>query len=33
MMRKILLKLEKEAENPVERNNLFRIDCKTKDRV
>jgi hypothetical protein len=33
MMRKILLKPEKEAENPVQRNNLFRTTCKTKDRV
>jgi hypothetical protein len=32
-MRKILLKLEKEMENPVQRNNLFRTACKTKDRV
>jgi hypothetical protein len=33
MMRKVLLKLEKEAENPTQRNNLFRTACKTKDRV
>jgi hypothetical protein len=33
MMRKILLKPEKEVENPVQRNNLFRTSCKTKDRV
>jgi hypothetical protein len=33
MMRKILLKPEKEAENPIQRNNLFRTACKTKDRV
>jgi hypothetical protein len=33
MMRKILLKLEKETENPIHRNNLFRTTCKTKDRV
>jgi hypothetical protein len=33
MMRKILLKLEKEIENPVQRNNLFRTTCKTKDSV
>ena len=33
MMRKILLKPEKEMENPVERNILFRTSCKTKDRV
>jgi hypothetical protein len=33
MMRKILLKPEKEMENPVQRNNLFRTTCKTKDRV
>jgi hypothetical protein len=33
MMRKILLKPEKEMENPVQRNNLFRTACKTKDRV
>jgi hypothetical protein len=33
MMRKILLNPEKEMENLVQRNNLFRIACKTKDRV
>jgi hypothetical protein len=33
MMRKILLKLEKEMENPIQRNNFFRTACKTKDRV
>jgi hypothetical protein len=33
MMRKILLKPEKEMENPVQRNDLFRIACKTKYRV
>jgi hypothetical protein len=33
MMRKILLKPEKEMENPVQRNSLFRTYCKTKDRV
>jgi hypothetical protein len=33
MMRKILLKPEKEVENPVQRNNLFRTAFKTKDRV
>jgi hypothetical protein len=33
MMRKIFLKLEKEVENPVQKNNLFRTTCKTKDRV
>jgi hypothetical protein len=33
MLRKILLKPEVEAENPVQRNNLFRIACKTKDKV
>jgi hypothetical protein len=33
MMRKIILKPEKEIENLVQRNNLFRIACKTKDRV
>jgi hypothetical protein len=27
------LKLEKEEENPVQRNSLFRTSCKTKDRV
>jgi hypothetical protein len=32
-MRKILLKLEKEMENLVQRNMLFRTACKTKDRV
>ena len=33
MMRKVLLKPEKEAENPAQRNSLFRTACKTKDRV
>jgi hypothetical protein len=33
MMRKILLKPEKEMENPVQRNTLFITTCKTKDRV
>jgi hypothetical protein len=33
MMQKVLLMLEKEVENPVQRNNLFRTACKTKDRV
>jgi hypothetical protein len=33
MMRKVLLKLEAEAKKPVQRNNLFRTTCKTKDRV
>jgi hypothetical protein len=33
MMRKVLLKPEKEAKEPVQRNSLFRTACKTKDRV
>jgi hypothetical protein len=33
MMRKVLLKLEKELENPSQRNSLFQTACKTKDRV
>jgi hypothetical protein len=33
MMRKVLIKLEKEAKEPVQRNSLFRTTCKTKDRV
>jgi hypothetical protein len=33
MMRKVLLKPEKEAENPAQRNSLFQTTCKTKDRV
>jgi hypothetical protein len=33
MMQKILLKPEKEIENPVQRNSLFRTSCKTKARV
>jgi hypothetical protein len=33
MMRKVLLTPEKEVENPVQRNRLFRTACKTKDRV
>jgi hypothetical protein len=33
MMRKALLKPEKESKEPVQRNSLFRTSCKTKDRV
>jgi hypothetical protein len=33
IMRRVLLMLEKEAENPAQRNNLFRTSCKTKYRV
>jgi hypothetical protein len=33
MMRKFLLMPKKEAENPAQRNSLFRTACKTKDRV
>ena len=33
MMRKFLLKPEKEPENPAQSNSLFRTACKTKDRV
>jgi hypothetical protein len=33
MMRKIILKPEKEIENSVQRNNLFITACKMKDRV
>jgi hypothetical protein len=33
MMSKILLKPEKEIENPVQRNSLFITACNTKDRV
>jgi hypothetical protein len=33
VMRKVLLTPEREAENLVQRNNLFRTACKTKDRV
>jgi hypothetical protein len=33
MMRKVLLKTEKEAENRAQRNSLFQNACKTKDRV
>jgi hypothetical protein len=33
MMRKVLLKPDKEVKKPVQRNNLFRTACKTKDRV
>jgi hypothetical protein len=32
-MRKVLLKPEKEAENPTQRNSLFQTACKTKGRV
>jgi hypothetical protein len=33
MMRKVLLTPEKDVENLVERNSLFRTACKTKDRI
>ena len=33
MMRKVLLKPKAEVKKPVQRNNLFRTTCKTKDRV
>ena len=33
MMRKVLLKPKKEAENPAQRNSLFWTACKTKDMV
>jgi hypothetical protein len=33
MLRKVLLKPEAEVENLLQRNNLFKIVCKTKDRV
>jgi hypothetical protein len=33
MLKKVILKLEPEIENPVQRNNLFRTACKTKDKV
>jgi hypothetical protein len=33
MMRKVLQKLEKEIEDSVQRTRLFRIACKTKDKV
>jgi hypothetical protein len=33
MTRKVLLTTEKEVENLVQRNSLFRTTCKTKDRV
>jgi hypothetical protein len=33
MMRKVLLNLEKEAENPTQRDSLFQTACKTKTRV
>jgi hypothetical protein len=33
MMRKVLLKLEKEIESSVQRTRLFKIACKTKDKV
>jgi hypothetical protein len=33
MMRKVLLKPKKEAENPAQRNSLFQTSYKTKDRV
>jgi hypothetical protein len=33
MMRKVLLKPEAEVGKPVQRNSLFRIACKTKEKV
>jgi hypothetical protein len=33
MMRKVLLKPEKELEKPAQRNSLFQTACKTKDIV
>jgi hypothetical protein len=33
MMRKFLIKLEKEVIEPIQRNSLFRTACKTRDRV
>jgi hypothetical protein len=33
MMRKFLLKPEKEVENLAQRNKLFQTTCKTKDRM
>jgi hypothetical protein len=33
MMRKILLKPEKNVEEPIQRTSLFRTACKVKDRV
>jgi hypothetical protein len=33
MMKKLLLKPETEVEKPMQRNNSFRIACKTKDMV
>jgi hypothetical protein len=33
MLRKVLLKPKTEVEKPVQRNNLFRTACKTKDKV
>jgi hypothetical protein len=33
MLKNVLLKLEEEVEKPVQRNNLFRKYCKTKDKV
>jgi hypothetical protein len=33
IMKKVLLKLEPEVKNSVQRNNFFRTTCKTKDRV
>jgi hypothetical protein len=33
MMRKVLLKPEEKVEKTVQRNSLFRIACKTKEKV
>jgi hypothetical protein len=33
MRRKVLVNLEKEVREPFHRNNLFRVACKTRDRV
>jgi hypothetical protein len=32
IMRKVILNREKEVEEPVQRTNLFRTSCKTKDK-
>ena len=33
MMKKVILKQDPEAGNPLQRNNLFKTSCKMKDKV
>jgi len=33
MMRKVLVNMEKEVQEPIQRTSMFRTACKTRDRV